>query len=148
ELRGRGPTGGDAGEQLLREIVGERTLVLLIENLDEVFHRIGPLGQARLRSFLENWRQVTIVATAAQLFEGIQRHTSPFYGYFAVTHLEELSLESATELMRRVAELRGNANVLQFLDTETAKHRLRAIEAMAGGHPRVWLLLAGCISVE
>jgi tetratricopeptide (TPR) repeat protein len=148
ELRGRGAASGDTGEQLLREVVGKRTLVLLIENLDEVFHRIGPEGQARLRSFLEDWRQVTIVATAAQLFEGIQRHASPFYGYFAVTHLEELSLESATELMRRVAELRGNADVLQFLSTETAKHRLRAIEAMAGGHPRVWLLLASCISVE
>ena len=91
---------------------------------------------------------MTIIASAAQLFEGIQRHNSPFYGFFAVTHLKELSLESATELMRRVADLRGNEEVLRFLDTDAAKRRLRAIEAMAGGHPRVWLLLAGCVSVE
>jgi tetratricopeptide (TPR) repeat protein len=136
------------GEQLLRDTVADGRLILLVENLDEIFRRIGPAGQARFRAFAEDWRQMLIVATSPQLFEGVQLHESPFYGFFAVTHLEELSLASARELMRRIAELRGDAKLAEFLRTDTATRRLAAIEALAGGHPRVWLLLSGCVSIE
>lgn len=135
------------GEQLLREAIGSRRLLLLVENLDAVFARIGADGQARFRAFAEDWAQLLIFATATQLFSGVRLHASPFYGFFAITHLDELSLDSATDLLRRIAELRRDARVLDFLGTETAARRLAAVEALAGGHPRVWLLLAGCTSV-
>jgi tetratricopeptide (TPR) repeat protein len=135
------------GEELLRHTLGSRRLVLLVENLDEIFRRIGDHGQAKLRAFAEDWGQMLIIATSPQLFAGIRRHASPFYGFFAVTHLEDLKLESATELLIRVARLRGDTDVERFLSTETAERRLMAIEALAGGNPRVWLLLAGCISI-
>ena len=141
--------GGDGleGEELLRRAVGDRRLVLLVENLDEIFRRIAPQGQARFRAFAEDWRQLLILATTPQLFPGIRKHDSPFYGFFAVTHLDELDLTNATELLKRVARLRGDATLLEFLGTDTATRRLTAVEALAGGHPRVWLLLAGCISI-
>ena len=53
DLRAGSAADEDTGERLLRDAVGERRLVLLVENLDEIFHRIGPNGQARLRAFLE-----------------------------------------------------------------------------------------------
>jgi len=147
-LRARRDETGHEAEQALRDALGGTRLVLLVENLDEIFRRIGDNGQERLRAFLENWGQVVVVATAPQLFEGVQLHESPFYGFFAITHLEELSLESATELMRRVAELRHDTELVQFLATETAARRLAAIEALAGGHPRIWILLSGCVSIK
>lgn len=136
------------GEQLLRDVIANGRLILLIENLDEIFRKIGDEGQARFRAFAEDWRQMLIIATAPQLFEGVQLHESPFYGFFAITHLEELSLASARELMLRIAELRGDAKLAEFLRTDVAIRRLAAIEALAGGHPRVWLLLSGCVSIE
>jgi Flp pilus assembly protein TadD len=143
----REETSGLTGEELLRGALGDRRLVLLVENLDEIFRRIGPDGQARFRAFAEDWRQLLILASTPQLFAGVRRHTSPFYGFFAVTHLDELSLESATELLKLIAKLHGDSALLRFLSTDIATRRLTAIEAMAGGHPRVWLLLAGCISI-
>jgi len=143
----RDETGHEA-EQALRDALGKTRLVLLVENLDEIFRRIDVNGQERLRAFIENWGQMVVLATAPQLFEGIQLHESPFYGFFAITHLEELNLESATELMRRVAELRNDVKLVEFLATETAKRRLVAIEALAGGHPRIWILLSGCVSIK
>ncbi|HEX7289923.1 MAG TPA: tetratricopeptide repeat protein [Conexibacter sp.] len=143
-LRSRG---GVSGEQLLRDAVGDRRLVLLAENLDEIFRRIGEDGQAKFRAFAEDWRRLQILATTPQLFAGVRQHASPFYGFFAITHLDELSLASAHELLARVARLHEDAGLLTFLQTEVAAHRLMAIEALAGGHPRVWLLLAGCVSV-
>jgi tetratricopeptide (TPR) repeat protein len=148
ELHARRDEGGSAAEQAMRDALGEKRLVLLVENLDEIFRRIGDNGQERFRAFVENWQQVLIVATAPQLFEGVQLHESPFYGFFSITHLEELRLESAAELMRRIAELRGDADLVKFLSTDVAERRLAAIEALAGGHPRIWLLLSGCVSIK
>lgn len=148
ELRaGRDDTGGEA-EQALRSAVGDARLILLVENLDEIFRRIGTSGQERFRAFAEDWAQMLILASAPQLFEGVRLHESPFYGFFAVTHLDELSLDSATELMRLLAELRGDDELAEFLRSDVARHRLAAIEALAGGHPRIWLLLSGCVSIE
>lgn len=148
ELRARRGDEGREAEQALRDAVGAARLVLLVENLDEIFRRIGESGQERFRAFLEDWEQVLILATAPQLFEGIQLHESPFYGFFAITYLDELSLASAVELMRRVARLRGDEELIRFLGDDAARHRLAAVEALAGGHPRVWLLLSGCVSIE
>lgn len=148
ELRSSDGTRWLEGEEALRQSLGDRRLVLLVENLDEVFRRIGSEGQARLRALLENWRQALVIATSPQLFEGVHQHESPFYGFFAITHLQELSLESATELMTRVAELRQDGVLLEYLRSDAALRRLAAVEALAGGHPRIWLLLSGCVSVD
>lgn len=148
ELHASRDDSGQTGEQVLRDAVGNARLVLLVENLDDVFRRIGENGQERFRALIENWQQVVVIATAPRLFEGVQRQTSPFYGFFAVTHLKELSLDSAADLMKRVAQLRGDEELVRFLGTPLAKRRLAAIEALAGGHPRIWLLLAGCVSIR
>lgn len=139
---------GREGEEALREVVGDSRLVLLVENLDDIFRRIGENGQERFRAFVEDWQQMLIVATAQQLFEGVQLHESPFYGFFAITRLKELSLDSATELMRRIAELRGDQDLTRYLRSDVARRRLAAVEALAGGHPRIWLLLSGCVSID
>lgn len=148
ELHATRDESGRAAEQALRDALGDARLVLLVENLDDIFRRIGSNGQERFRAFIEDWQQMVVIATAQQLFEGVQLHESPFYGFFAITHLEELSLDSATELMRRVAELRDDEALIRFLGTEVARSRLAAVEALAGGHPRIWLLLSGCVSIH
>jgi tetratricopeptide (TPR) repeat protein len=139
---------GREAEEVLRSAIGDARLVLLVENLDDVFRRIGANGQERFRAFAEDWQKLLIVATAPQLFEGVQLHESPFYGFFAISHLDELSVDSASELMRRVAILRGDADLAKFLGEDVARQRIAAIEALAGGHPRIWLLLSGCVSIE
>ncbi len=148
ELRAGGDRDQEvAVEDALKAAVGKRRLVLLIENLDDTFRRIGTDGQDKLRALAEDWRQLLIIATTPQLFAGVQRHQSPFYGFFNITHLDELRLDNAIELLRKVAKVRKDLDLLAFLETDAARRRLAAVEALAGGHPRVWLLLAGCISV-
>lgn len=149
ELRGRtdADEAAEEAEGLLRDLVGQRRLVVIAENLDDIFARIKAPGQERLRALFENWPRALLLASTTQLFAGVSRHTSPFYGFFRTTHLEELTLENATELLRRVATLRDDSELLRFLGTDTARRRLRAIEALAGGHPRIWHLFAGCISI-
>lgn len=74
ELRASRDEEGIAAEQALRDALEEKRLVLMVENLDEIFRRIGNNGQERFRAFAENWQQMLVVATAPQLFEGVQLH--------------------------------------------------------------------------
>jgi len=137
-----------AAEDLLRRIVGTRTLLLIAENLDELFQGLGPSGQRSLRSLVENTDQVVILATTPSLFTGVSSHAQPFYGLFTVEHLHELELAEARDLLGRVAELRGDTKLAEFLSTPTAEARLRVISELAGGHPRIWVLFANCLSIE
>lgn len=135
-------------ESTLREVLGDRRLLLLVENLDQIFRKIGPEGQEQFRAFAEDWGRLLIFATSPRLFEGVTTEASPFGEFFAPIRLEELTVDSAMDLMRRIATLNDDREVLRYLDDERAEKRFRAIEALAGGHPRIWLLFAGCISVE
>ena len=60
-----------AGAALLKEFVGNRTLLVLVENLDDLFEGLGDKGQKRLRAYLQENPFCTIVATAQSLFNGV-----------------------------------------------------------------------------
>ena len=137
-----------AAGDLLRETVGARTLVLLAENLEEIFRGLTDAEQWALRSFLSERPFATILATTPSLFAGISRQKSAFYGYFAPTYLEELTLDEATELLRKVAVLRGDDDLAAFLTTDIARDRVEVVHRLAGGHPRIYLLFAHLLTSE
>lgn len=148
KLRTNSVGDSEEGEAALREALGERRLLLLVENLDRIFRKIGVEGQARFRDFVDGWGRLLIFGTAPQRFDAVTGEGAPFRDFFEVTELEELTIGSAMELMRKIAKLNRDQELLRYLNDDRAKKRFAAIEALAGGHPRIWLLFAGCISVE
>jgi hypothetical protein len=131
-----------AAGELVREFVGERTLLILVENLDEIFRGLGNAGQWAFRSYLNERPFVTLLATTPSLFAGINDRKSAFYGFFQNIYLEELTVEEATELLEKVAERRSDPALADFLKTPTAQERVQAVHDLAGGHPRIYLLFA------
>jgi DNA-binding MarR family transcriptional regulator len=129
---------GKEAERLLLEWLADRTLLLIAENFDDLFSSIGDDGQHKLRSFLETHNRAVLLTTATGLFNGVSLRTSPFYGFFNITHLREFTVKEAQEFLVRVAELREDADLAAFLRTEKAENRLKAVEALAGGSPRIW----------
>lgn len=138
----------DAAAQAIRDFVGERTLLLLVENLEEIFRGLGSQGQWAFRSFLSEKPFVTILATTPSLFAGIQKQSEAFYGFFQETYLDELTATEATELLEKVAERRGDAELVKFLKTPVAVERVQAVNDLAGGHPRIYLLFAHLLTRE
>ncbi len=127
----------------LEAMVGDRVLLVLAENLDEVFQGLGTRGQQQLRAYLQEGARWTIVATTPSLFSGVSRHTSPFYGFFAPHHLTELTVEECGELMARLLARWGARDSMKgFL----ARARVRAMHALAGGNPRVFVMLAQLVA--
>lgn len=135
-------------QDLLRQIVGDRTLLLLAENLDDLFDGIGDEGQKRFRAFLQDTRFSSILATSQGLFGGVSRQTSPFYNFFRVQHLPGLSLDEAVLLLTKIAQLEEDASLTSFLQTPAGRARVRAVHHLAGGNPRVYVTFSEFLTRE
>jgi DNA-binding transcriptional ArsR family regulator len=133
---------------LLKDYVGERTLLIIIENLDDLFGGLDDEGQKRLRSYLQENPFSTLLATSQSLFGGVSLQTSPFYGFFRITHLEELSIDDATELLTNIAELEGDDDLAGLIATSLGRVRIRALHRLAGGNPRVYIIFSQFLTRE
>jgi DNA polymerase III delta prime subunit len=104
-----------AGAQLLKEIIGNCTLLLLMENLDDVFAGLGDEGQKRLRAFLQENACCTIFATSQSLFNGCQASDFAVLWFLPHHHLEDLTSEDATQLLANIARLEGDRELESFI---------------------------------
>jgi tetratricopeptide (TPR) repeat protein len=155
-LRGRletiYPLAGGAAEAaavtLLGEVLAGRTLLLIVENLDEVFAGLGETGQQRFRAYLQNRRECTILATSPALFGAVWLETSPFYGFFQVTHLKEFDVEAARALLLNLARLTNKDELAQLLANPVGRNRLAALHHLVGGNPRLYVILAQFLTRE
>jgi tetratricopeptide (TPR) repeat protein len=134
--------------QLLTDLIGDKTLLLIVENLDELFAGLGEKGQQKFRSFLQERQCCTILATTPALFAGVQDRSEPFFGFFNPIPLSPLDWEEATVMLQKIAELDGQADLANFLQTPGGKARVRAVHHLAGGNPRVYTLFAQFITRE
>jgi tetratricopeptide (TPR) repeat protein len=133
---------------LLRSFLDGRTLVLMTENLDDVFSGLGKKEQHRFRAYLQEEESWTIVATAQGLFAGVSLHDSPFYGFFEVHHLQELSVDDAARLVINIARLSDDEELATFVQSPKGRARIRAIHHLAGGNHRVYVILSEFLTRE
>jgi tetratricopeptide (TPR) repeat protein len=148
-LQSHSPTEAEVlAESLLAELVGKKTLFLIIENLDDVFDGLGTNGQQRLRAFLQEYKCCTILATTPVLFNGITNGDQAFYGWFTPFHLQPFTHENAIELLTNIAEQSGDKELANFLHTPAGSARVRAAHRLAGGNPRVYTLFAQLITKQ
>ncbi len=131
-----------AAERLLLEMIGDRTLLLIVENLEGVFEGMGASGQRKLRAYIQNSPSWTILGTSQSLFAGVSIRDSPFYGFFEVTHLRELSFQDAVTLLIKIAEYQGDRDLARDLQSTLGRSRIRAVHHLAAGNPRVYVIFS------
>ncbi|MCH8294524.1 MarR family transcriptional regulator, partial [Candidatus Poribacteria bacterium] len=136
------------GATILKEYVGGRTLLLLAENLDDLFNGLGDIGQKQLRAYLQENSFCTILATSQSLFNGVSLQTSPFYGFFRIRHLEELDFDDAVRLLTQIADNEGDRELGALLQTPTGRARIRAVHHLAGGNHRVYVIFSQFLTRE
>lgn len=138
----------DAAKNILKEYVGDKTLVLLMENLDDIFQGLGDIGQRALRSFIQENPFWTIIATSQSLFAGVSLRKFPFYGFFTIDHLQEFSTEDVVALLTKIAETDNNIELKDFINTPNGRARIRALRHIAGGNPRIYVILSSFLTKE
>jgi tetratricopeptide (TPR) repeat protein len=125
-----------------------RTLLVIVENLDELFKGLGDEGEKQWRAFLQENPCSATLATSQQLFDGVSRRDSPFFGFFQIEHLRPLTLEEAVLLLKKIAELKGDAELAAFLQTPIGRSRVRALHHLSGGNHRIYIILSEFITRE
>ena len=125
-----------------------RTLLVMLENLGEVLGRQirNRSDVAALRTFLMADNGCFLLATAPVHFDGIIDVDQPFYDFFDIQVLEELSFEETVEVIRLNLECEDREEVLGSL--EQMRPRLQALYRMTGGNPRLTMLLYELIAHE
>lgn len=127
-------------EQTLMQWLSDRTLLILVENLQDLFSGIGESGQEKLRALIQNTGQITIVATSTSLFPAVARRNKMFFGFFRQTELLPLNVLEARELLVRLAQIEGDTGLEEQLRSPLGLARIRAMHLLAGGSPRVCTL--------
>jgi DNA polymerase III delta prime subunit len=147
----RGLDADDAAESILRSVVdrlGQRSILLIIENLDAVFNGLGDMGQKKWRAFLQEHPCIATLGTSQQLFAGIARRDEAFFGFFDIKHLRALAVDDARELIRKISFEQGNQELVAYLDSAEGRYRIRALHHLAGGNHRMYVLLAEFLTKE
>lgn len=130
-----------AAEEMLRRSLGDKTLLILAENFDEICKAIGNDGQHKLRAFLQTYANTTILATSTSLLDPIVADQErPFYGGFTRAFLKPLSFEEAVQMLMQIARHSGAEQLAAMLNTSVGRARVRAIHHLAGGNPRIYVI--------
>jgi DNA polymerase III delta prime subunit len=135
-------------ESLLLEVLGEKRLVVFLENLDDLFEQLGDQGQKAWRAFIQNHNNMILVCTTPSLFAGVSLQKSAFYGFFDIEPLTELSFEDVVLLLGKIATERGDQELAEFILTPEGRSRIRAVHHLAEGNPRIYIIFAQFLSRE
>jgi tetratricopeptide (TPR) repeat protein len=125
-----------------------QSLIIMLENLHQIFEQQMKDGRhiAALRGFLMEDNGCLLIATAPLHFGSITDHKEPFYDFFDVQILDQLSEEQTIELIRRNLEWERREDLLA--DFANLRPRLLALYRMTGGSPRLTLMLYELIAHE
>jgi tetratricopeptide (TPR) repeat protein len=128
--------------EFLLQKLGKHTLLVVVENLDDVMRGLKDEGQKRWRAFLQEHPVAATLATSQQLTEDVSDRDRPFFNFFQIEHLLPLTADDALSLLQRIAEHTGNTDLASFLQTAMGRARVRAIRHIAGGSHRVFIILS------
>lgn len=123
-------------ETLISDYVGDKPLLILSENFDNVLEALGKQGQAKLRAWLYRHNRISIIATAQTTSPDLGREDRPFYGFFSTIHLKKLSYEDSLALLTTLAETEKNPKMLAHLAGK-GKAQVRAIHELVKGNHRL-----------
>ena len=132
----------------LRDHTRGMTLLLLCENLVDLFHGLGEEGQKRWRALIQEDGNWTIVASTPALFAAVTLQDNPFYGFFTIRQLTKIDLDTGIELLARKAVHEGKMDLAQLLRKPLGRARARAIHHLAAGNHRAYVVLFDFLDKE
>ena len=146
---GKDPVDAEAlAASLLRRHSAGKTLLILCENLMDLFHGLGDEGQKRWRASIQEDGNWAIVATTPQLFAAVTLQDNPFYGFFTIRALEKIDLEAGIDLLAKKAAYDDKPDLAAFLRTPLGRARARAIHHLADGNHRAYVVLFDFLDKE
>ena len=134
--------------ELVRQRTRGKTLLLLCENLEDLFQGLADEGQKRWRATIQEDGNWSIVASTPALFAGLTLQDNPFYGFFTIRALDKIDFDTGLDLLARKAVHEGETELADFLRTSLGRARARAIHHLAAGNHRAYVVLFDFLDKE
>jgi tetratricopeptide (TPR) repeat protein len=129
-----------------------RKLLLLVDNIDQIIESRswGNIEEQKLRKLLMNEDWLMLIGTTPTYFQALMDPNRPLYQFFRVIPLAPLSDDEEFELLKKLAENQGDpAKLITRLSSKPEiMGRVRAINHLTGGNPRLTVMLHEIISHE
>ncbi len=132
----------------LKRVIGDKTLLIVKENMGDVLVGLKDYGQKQLRSFLQENGNIIMLTTSQRLVKAVVSRDAVFFGFFDIHHLHPLSPDDAAELIAKVARYNEDSALEQYVQSPEGRYRIRALHHLAGGNHRLYMELMEFLTVE
>ena len=138
----------DQARDLFNEITTDKPVLIILENLSDIFSRLGDNTIPILRGFLQNHPNISLLASSVRLYPYSSKNDHPFYGYFLIHPLEPLDEKDAGEYLKILAVENGDHELSKALGEKSSRNKLKTIYHLTGGNHRLLAMLSTFLTVN
>lgn len=130
----------------IRQATG-RHILLIAENLQQLLgKKISIMDQKKLRAYLQSEDALLMIGSATTIFDALHDHSHPFYHFFHIRRLGELSYENIKALVLNLLAGYGKEEQARIIMANEA--RLKVLHAFTGGNPRMAVFLSDILKTD
>jgi energy-coupling factor transporter ATP-binding protein EcfA2 len=118
----------------------KKKVVLLIDNIGDLFKKISELEIRRLREILQTKGFIRLIAGSPFFLESILDYQQPLFEFFKVMRLDGLNKQETEKLLLTLGAVHNEKEKIERIIKETPQ-RIEAMRALTGGVPRTMALL-------
>jgi len=116
-----------------------KKLVLLLDNIDELFEKLKSKEIQRLREILLSSSTFRIIGGSTKMFDQQFDYSKPFYEFFKIIKLQGLNFEDSKKFMLALGNEEQKKKILKVI-TDTSQ-RLETLRRLTTGVPRTLVIL-------
>lgn len=122
-------------------------ILFITENLQHLLgKKFSLIEQKKLRAFLQTSDAVTLLGSSTTIFDALHDHSHPFYNFFHIHRLADLSFEDMKLLIGSILTATGRADLANRVVENEA--RIKALSVFTGGNPRMAVFLADILKTD
>ncbi len=124
-----------------------RHILLIAENLQQLLgKKISLIDQKKLRAYLQTEDALLLIGSATTIFDALHDHSHPFYHFFHIRRLNELSFEDVKALVANLLSSYGREEQARIMLENEA--RLKVLHSFTGGNPRMAVFLSDILKTD
>lgn len=124
-----------------------RHILLIAENLQQLLgKKISLIDQKKLRAYLQSEDALLLIGSATTIFDALHDHSHPFYHFFHIRRLNELSYEDIKTLVTNLLTGYGKEEQARIILANEA--RLKVLHTFTGGNPRMAVFLSDILKTD
>ena len=121
-----------------------KNLLLFLENFQDLAEQMDTSGMQALRAFIQENDFLMLFPSALSVFRQVADYKEPFYGFFEVVPLKEITLKDTERLFLKLAKWEGRKELIEEIKAE--RERIKGLFNLTGGSVRLIVLLYHFIS--